>query len=183
MSLLVNPLGRDMAHKNRPSSVRLQVVLAALTVASAFAAKAQSIEANARPSELTKDASPSAQVAEIANATKDVIADLPPLQSVGRESIPPNADTSQSAVAEQISRAFQTSKARPGPARTQSCLDYLMLESDERYRAELSRRARPNQFEGAHPCDPVLPPLYDSPLNTPYVEATFPPTEFAESAW
>jgi hypothetical protein len=60
-------------------------------------------------------------------------------------------------------------------------MDFLLLEPEQQRDAELTRRQLPNQYEGAHPCDPVVPPLYNSPLDTLYVELTFPRREANEN--
>jgi hypothetical protein len=58
---------------------------------------------------------------------------------------------------------------RKDPPR-RNCLDYLMLEPRQRYKADLRLRAEANGVLGMHPCDPVVSPLLERPFESDFLQ-------------
>ena len=58
---------------------------------------------------------------------------------------------------------------RKDPPR-RNCLDYLMLEPKERYKADLRLQGEANGMLGMHPCDPVMSPLLERPFESDFVQ-------------
>jgi hypothetical protein len=58
---------------------------------------------------------------------------------------------------------------RKAPPR-RNCLDYLMLEPKQRYKADLRLQGEANGMLGMHPCDPVMSPLLERPFESDFVQ-------------
>jgi hypothetical protein len=54
------------------------------------------------------------------------------------------------------------------PRRT--CLDYLMLDPKQRYKADLRLSSEANGVLGMHPCDPVMSPLLERPFEEDFLQ-------------
>jgi hypothetical protein len=71
---------------------------------------------------------------------------------------------------ERALRSLSAERAvRKDPPR-RNCLDYLMLEPKQRYKADLRLQGEANGMLGMHPCDPVMSPLLERPFESDFVQ-------------
>lgn len=79
------------------------------------------------------------------------------------------ADPPASAVEREIVAAAQAPSPKPKP-RGSRCLAYLLMEPEDQADANLYLQGHANGVFGSHPCDPVVSPLIDRPLDHNFVE-------------
>jgi hypothetical protein len=84
-------------------------------------------------------------------------------------SIAGKADSDAAKKAETLRSLGEERPVRKEPPR-RNCLDYLMLEPNERYKADLRLRAEANGVLGMHPCDPVMSPLLERPFESDFLQ-------------